>query len=135
MKQKLLETIQWIEKNSSLSDAYINIAVEYEDYPTIISGNPEGLRLLAAELLRRSLEIEEGYLLTADIPDAKWILNDDMPLSITGLKESKEKIIENKSNNKSDEKRNFANDWGCLTIALIVVVLTILGIVYLIRLF
>jgi hypothetical protein len=135
MKEKLNEIIQLLEQNSSPSNAYIDIAVEDEDYPGIISGNPDGLRLLAAELLRRSIEIEEGYLITADIPDAKWILNDDMPLSITGLKETREKIIENKQNIQDNENKSSFNSWGCLMVALVVAALMVFGIIYLIRLF
>ncbi len=135
MKEKLTEIIQLLEQSSSSSNAYIDIAIEDEDYPKIISGNPDGLRLLAAELLRRSIEIEEGYLITSDIPDAKWILNDDMPLSIAGIKETREKIVENKQNIKEAEDKNSSDSWGCLIALLVITALMILGIIYLIKLF
>jgi hypothetical protein len=135
MKEQLQEIIQWIEKNSNSSNAYIDITIEDENYPRIISGNPDGLRLLAAELLRRSVEIEEGALLTADIPDGKWILHDDLPLSVTGLKEDREKIIEDKKANEDIENKNSGSSWGCFIIALVIAALMILGIIYLIRQF
>lgn len=135
MKEKLIEIIQLLEQSSSSSNAYIDIAIEDEDYPIIISGNPDGLRLLAAELLRRSIEIEEGHLITSDIPDAKWILNDDLPLSIAGIKETREKIVENKQNIKEAEDKNSSDSWGCLIALLVIAALMILGIIYLIKLF
>jgi hypothetical protein len=134
MKEKLEEIIQWIEKSNNASDAYVDISADVDDH-TLISGNPAGLRLLAAELLRRASEIEEGALLTSDIPDGKWILDDYLPLSITGLKEAREKIIESKAVNENIENRNSGDSWGCVIIAVVISVLMILGIIYLIRLF
>jgi len=134
MKEKLEEIIQWIEKSNNAPDAYIDISLDVDDKPSI-TGNPPGLRLLAAELLKRASEIEEGALLAADIPDGKWILDDYLPLSIIGLKESREKVIESKAGNEGIENRNAGNSWGCFIVALVISILMILGVIYLIRLF
>ncbi|WP_276502097.1 hypothetical protein [Terrimonas pollutisoli] len=131
MKEELEEIINLIEKNSDPSQAYIDLIVDRDDFSTI-TGNPLGLRLLASELLKRSIEIEEGYLVTADIPDAKWVLNDNLPLSIVGVSSSQIEILSKK---KNEENEKPTGSWGCVFVLVIIIALIVLGVIYLINLF
>lgn len=98
--------------------------------------NPGGLRLLAAELLRRSLEIEKGYLTTPNVPDTKWKLDDHMPLSVIGTTSSRKEIFEIKDQGSpAREKNSVSGSWDCLFIFLVILSLVVLGAIYLVKLF
>ena|SRR5688500_3305065 len=136
MTEKIEEIIKLIEKNSDPSTAYIDITIENDDYPRIVEGNSDGLQLLAAELLRRSLEIEKGYLITANVPDTKWKLDDHMPLSIIGITANRKQILENKVHERPiREKNSVLRNWGCFFALLVILSLLVLGAIYLVKLF
>lgn len=78
--------IRFLEETSDKQSAYFSFTVDRTGEQGVIKANKEGLRLYAAELLRKSLEMEEkqdGEPLHFDHPD--WLISDAGYDLITGI--------------------------------------------------
>jgi hypothetical protein len=78
--------IRFLEETNDKQSAYFSFTVDKTGEQGVIKANKEGLRLYAAELLRKSLEMEktqDGEPLYFDHPD--WLISDAGYDLITGI--------------------------------------------------
>jgi hypothetical protein len=138
MSEKITQLIEQIEKDTKESEAYLYIHVEPEQhgFNDLIEGNAQGLRLLAAALLKHSLEVEKGHFDIADLSGHEWSMNKTIPVSIVGLAGARDQILKDRQDSAENtrKKANFG-DWGCLIILFLVLILVVFGVVSLVRLF
>jgi hypothetical protein len=59
MSSDLETSIRWIEDNNNPENAYFSYSVDDSGEYGVIKANKEGLRLYAADLLKKSLQMEE----------------------------------------------------------------------------
>lgn len=78
--------VRFLEETNDKDSAYFSFTVDNSGEQGIIKANKEGLRLYAAQLLRKSIEMEEkqdGQPLHLEHPD--WLISDAGYDMITGI--------------------------------------------------
>jgi hypothetical protein len=120
-----------IRQQESKTGAYVSIDSVSDEEIEII-GNPAGLRLLAASLIEKSLEIENRYFHAETNYITDPIVN--IPVSVQCV-DSPQNILAQQINTDAHGLDQKGNSFGCIFILLAIVALIIMGIIFLIRLF
>ena len=121
MPADLESSISFLESTNDPANAYFSFTVDETGEYGIIKANKEGLRLYAAEMLKKSIELEQrqdgqplffGHL--------EWMVSDagyDLIAGIAPLYQSRNDILRNadeESREKGSPKKDQAPHSGCM---------------------
>jgi hypothetical protein len=135
MKQQLKDIIELIEQNTDQSAAHIRIVTDEYSAETSITGNVEGLRLMAINLLKESIALEEGFIVNEDISSVPWNLTENNSFKITGVATTRNEAVNELSIENMPDAENPGSQIGCYLILIALIALLVMGIVFLVKLF
>ncbi len=131
MQEKLSQLVDELESNIDPNSAYLQFTTDNTDDYGAIKANAGGLQLLASQLLKASMRIENGETQPIYFSELPWWISsqNDYISSIIPVTEPRQKLaLQN-----LEKKAGYMKDWGCFLALLVLLFVIVMGCISIVK--